>query len=72
MKVGLVAKLDKRNKTTSKKIRNDAIPENCDVIVVFSIFWPIWSKDSGLKPDSGCRVCKIYVPINSYPLSYKN
>ena len=26
MKVGLVAKLDKRNKTTSKKIRDDMTP----------------------------------------------
>ena len=44
MKVGLVAKLNKRNKATSKKIRDDAMPQNCDVIVAFSIFGQFGAK----------------------------
>ena len=35
MKLRPVTKLDKRNKTTSKKFDDDVILENCDVIVVF-------------------------------------
>ena len=54
MKLGLVTKLDKRNKTTSKNFDNDVTLANCDVIVIFLIscqFGAIW------KPDSGCIVC---------------
>ena len=43
--------------------------ENCDVIVIFSIygqFGATW------KPDSGCIVCKTYIFINSNLFSYKN
>ena len=43
--------------------------ENCDAIAIFSIysqFGAIW------KPDSGRRVCKTYIFINSNLLSYKN
>ena len=38
MKLGPVTKLDKKNKTTSKKIDFDVMSENCDVIVIFQIF----------------------------------
>ena len=38
MKLGPVTKLDKRNKTTSKKFDDDVMSENCDVIVIFSIY----------------------------------
>ena len=38
MKIGPITKHDKRNKTTPKKIMS----ENCDVIAIFSDFWPIW------------------------------
>ena len=38
MKLGPVTKLDKRNKTTSKKFDIDVMLENCDVIVNFWIF----------------------------------
>ena len=41
---------------------------NCDVIIIFPIsgqFGAIW------KPDSGHRVCEIYIFINSNLLSYK-
>ena len=55
MRLGPVTKLDKRNKTTSKKIDNDVMSADCDVI--FDL-WPI------RKPDSGCMVCKTYIFIN--------
>ena len=35
MKLGAVPKLDKRNKTMSKKFDHDVMSENCDVIVIF-------------------------------------
>ena len=38
IKLGPVTKLDKRNKTTSKKFDGDFMSENCDVIVIFSIY----------------------------------
>ena len=43
MKLGPVAKLEKGNKTTSKKFDDDVISENCDV-------WLIWS-----NPKAGFR-----------------
>ena len=69
MKVGLVTKLGKRKKATSKKTRDDVMSKNCDISVIFSIFCefgPIW------KPDFGRRVCKIYVCNNRNHSSYKN
>ena len=69
MKLGPVTKLDKRNKTTSKKIDDDVISENCDVIVIFRIFGQFGAVRG---PDFGHRVCKIYVFINSNLSSYKN
>ena len=35
MKLGPVTKLDKRNKTTTRKIDDGFILTNCDVIVIF-------------------------------------
>ena len=69
MKLGPVAKLDKRNKTTSKKIEDDVMSPKCDVIVLFLIYG-----QSGAirKPDSGRIVCKTYIFINSNFVSYKN
>ena len=69
MKLGPVTKLDKKNKTTSKKFDDDVMSKNCDVIATFSIygqFGAIW------KPDSGHIVCKTYIFNNSNLLSYKN
>ena len=68
MKLGPVNKLDKKNKTTSKKIDDDVMSENCDVIVIFPIygqFGAIW------KPDSRRVVCKTYIFINGSLLFYK-
>ena len=69
MKLGPVTKLDKKNKTTSKKFDADVMPENCDVIVIFRIFGQFGAIR---RPDSGHRVCKSYVFSNSNLLSYKN
>ena len=38
MKLGPVAKLDKKNKTKLKIFDFDVMLENCDVIVIFQIF----------------------------------
>ena len=55
MKLGPVPKLDKRNKTTSKKFDDDVMTVNCDVIVIFPIFGQFGAIR---KPDSGNIVCK--------------
>ena len=68
MKRGAVTKLDKKNKTTSKKFDEDVMSENCDTIVTFSIY----SQFGALhKPDSGCIVTKTSIFIKSNLLSYK-
>ena len=69
MKLGPVTKLDKRNRSPSKKIYDDVIPVNCDVIVIFPIFGKLGAIR---KPDSGRTVCKIYIFINSNLSSYNN
>ena len=38
MKLEPATKLDKRNTATSKQFANDVMPENCDVIVILSIY----------------------------------
>ena len=69
MKVGPVTKLQKRNKTTSKKFDDEVMSENCDVIIIF----PIYGEFGTIrKPDSGRIVCRTYVFINSNLSSYKN
>ena len=69
MKLGPVSKLDKRNKKTSKKIGNDAMSENCDIIVIFWIFGQFGAFPTS---DSGHRVSKGYVFSDGNLLSYKN
>ena len=69
MNLGPVSKLDKRKKKTLKKLPDDVIFKNYDVIVFFSIygqFGAIW------KLDSRHRLCKSFIFINSNLLSYKN
>ena len=62
MKLRPVTKLDKRNKTTSKKFDDDVMSKNCDVIVIF----PIYGQFGAIrKSDSGRRDCKNYVFLNS-------
>ena len=62
MKLGPVTQLDKRNNATSKKMDDDVIPTNCDVIVIFTIYGQFGAIR---KPDSGRIVCKSYILINS-------
>ena len=69
VKLGPAFQLDKRNKSKPKKIDNDVIPANCDVIDVFLIYG-----QSGAiqKPDFVRTVCRTYIFINSNLLSDKN
>ena len=69
MKLGPVTKLDKRNKTTLKKFDDDVMPENCDVIVIFSIYGQFGAIR---KPDSGCIIYRTYIFISSNLLPYEN
>ena len=50
MKLGLLTKIDGRNRIMSKKIDDDVISENRDVISIFFILQPIWS-----NPEIGFR-----------------
>ena len=60
MNLGPVIKLDKRNKTTSKKSDADFLSKNCDVNVIFWIF----SQFGAIRrSDSGHRACKSYVSV---------
>ena len=69
MKLGPVTKLDKRNKTTSKKIDDDIVSANCDIIAIF----PTYGQFGVIrKPDSRRIVCKTYIFINTNLLSYKD
>ena len=68
MKLGMVTKLDKKNKTLSKN-DDDVMSANCDVIVIFPIFGQFGAIR---KPDSERIVCKTYIFINSNLLSYRN
>ena len=66
MKLGPLIKLEKRNKTTSKKFDDDVMSGICDIIAIFLIYGnsgAIW------KLDSGHIVCKTYIFINSNLLS---
>ena len=49
MKLGPVTKLGKKNKTTSKKLNDNVMLENYDVIVIFLIFVRFGAIQ---KPDS--------------------
>ena len=66
MKLGSETKIDKRNKTTSKKFGNDIISENCGAIVIFPIYGQFRAMQN---PASGRIVCKTYIFINSNFLS---
>ena len=68
MKFRPVTKLVKRNKTTSKSFKDNAMLEKCDVINIF----PIYGQFGAIrKPDCRRIVCKTYILINSNLLSYK-
>ena len=68
MKLGPVAKLEKRDKTTSKEFDAGVMPTNCSVIVIF----PFYAQFGAIqRPDSGGIVYKFYIFINRNRLSYK-
>ena len=55
MELGPVTKLDKRNKTMSKKFDDEVTSTNCDVNFIF----PIHGQFGAIrKPDFGRIVCK--------------
>ena len=68
MKLLPVTKLDKRNRTTSKKVDVNVMSESCDVIV---IFWISGQFGAVRRPDSGYRDYESYVFSNSNFSSYK-
>ena len=68
MKLGPVTKLDKRNKTMSRRFEDNAVSANYDVIVIFTIYGQLGAIQ---KPDSGRIVCKTYIFLNSNLLCYK-
>ena len=50
IKPGPVTKLDKKNKTMSKKLDDEVMLAHCDIIIIFPIygqFGAIWKPDSG-------------------------
>ena len=66
MKLGPVSKLDKKNTETSKKIDDDVLSVNDDVIV----FVRIYGRFAAIrKLDSACIVYKTYIFINNNLLS---
>ena len=69
VKLGPVTKLYKRSDTKSKKIDDDVMSTNCDVIVIFQIYGQFGAIG---ELDSGRIVFKTYIFINSNFLSYKN
>ena len=69
MKVGLVTKAGKKNKSNLTKIDDDAMSENCDTIVIFTICGQFGAISNA---DSGDIVYKTYIFIKSNFLSYKN
>ena len=69
MKLGAETKLDKRNKTTSKKFANNVMSGNFDVIVIFLFYSQFGAIQ---KPDARRIVWKTYIFVNSNLLGYKN
>ena len=69
MKLGPVTKLDKGNTATLKKLDDDIMSSNGEVIV----FFPIYGQFVAIqKPYSRRMACKTYIFINNNLLSYKS
>ena len=51
MKLGPVTKLDRRNKKTSKKIDDDVMSKDCDVIAIFQFTANLEQSESRI-PDA--------------------
>ena len=69
MKLGLVTKAGKENKSDLTKFDDDVMSENCDAIVILKIYGQF-----GAIPNAGSGdiVCKTYIFTKSNFLSYKN
>ena len=65
MKHGPVTKLDKKNKTTSKKFDDNFMLAICDVIVIFAVYGQFRAIR---KPDSG-RIFYIFSLIGTFYLT---
>ena len=57
MKLEPVIKVEKGNTLTSKKIDDDVMSANCDIIAFFLIYGQFAATQ---KPDSGCMFYKTY------------
>ena len=60
-------KLDKRNTARLKKLNDDVMSRDCDVIVIFPSYGQVVAIQ---KPDSECIVSKTYIFIDSNLSSY--
>ena len=60
MKLRPVTKLDRINKTTSKKLDVDVLSENCDVILIFRIYGQFRAVR---RPDFGHRTAKVMFSV---------
>ena len=60
-------KLDKRNTARLKKLNDDVMSRDCDVIVIFPSYGQFVAIQ---KPDSECIVSKTYIFIDSNLSSY--
>ena len=69
MKLEPVTKLNKRNKAMPKKLDDDVMSSNCDIIVIFLIYGQFGAIR---KLNSGCIVSKTFIFIKSNLLPYKN
>ena len=70
MEVGLVTKLDKRNKTTSKKrFTMTSFPK---IATLFSFFQFLGNLEQFGSRVPDAESAKFNFSINSYPSSYKN
>ena len=63
MKLGLVNKLDKRDRILSKKFDDDVMSQMCDVISIF----PIYGQFGAIR-----KLDFLCIVINSNLLCYKN
>ena len=72
MKLGAVTKLDKRNKTTSKKCDDDVMSENCNVIVIFFGFLASLEQSGGRIPDTESAEVMLSVTVTFSLTKTKN
>ena len=68
MELVQVTKIEKRNKATSKRIDDNVILANCDVIAIVSIYDQIGALQ---EQNYGRMVSRTYIFINNSFSSYK-